>query len=331
MSAAIEFAQIEPVGQCNLRCQMCPVQFRPSGPPHGPLAFMPFAEFQRLLDQLPALKTLHLQGLGEPLMHPEFFRMVEYATARGIQVSTNTNLTLLSARRARQCVASGLYELHASLDAATPEVYERIRVRAQYTRVQRHLAALMQARRELASEHPRVRLVVVLMRQNLKELPALVRLASAHGVSSMFVQYLCHDYDDATLPARYRPMRDFIAHQGLDNDDGDAVNRCFAEARAEAERLGVTLRLPRTQPRLTEARGAARCDWPWRGPYISYSGEVMPCCMVGTPDRAQLGSVTQHSIEAVWTGADYRSFRTALESDVPPEVCRSCSVYRGVF
>ena len=23
------FLQVEPVGQCNLRCQMCPIQFRP--------------------------------------------------------------------------------------------------------------------------------------------------------------------------------------------------------------------------------------------------------------------------------------------------------------
>jgi MoaA/NifB/PqqE/SkfB family radical SAM enzyme len=27
------FVQIEPVGQCNLRCQMCPIQFRTDGPP----------------------------------------------------------------------------------------------------------------------------------------------------------------------------------------------------------------------------------------------------------------------------------------------------------
>ena len=34
-----KFLQIEPVGQCNLRCQMCPVQFRHDGPEGRP-AFM---------------------------------------------------------------------------------------------------------------------------------------------------------------------------------------------------------------------------------------------------------------------------------------------------
>jgi hypothetical protein len=35
--------------------------------------------------------------------------------------------------------------------------------------------------------------------------------------------------------------------------------------------------------------------------------------------------------EAVWNGAGYEQFRTALASDKPPEICRSCSIYSGTF
>src|SRR5438045_7843479 len=110
------FLQIEPVGQCNLRCQMCPIQFRRDGPPHGPPAFMGWDLYTRLIDQTTGLARLQLQGLGEPMMHPRFFDMVEYAVGRGIEVSTNTNLTLLNGNRAERCVTSGLAEVHASLD-----------------------------------------------------------------------------------------------------------------------------------------------------------------------------------------------------------------------
>ena len=44
------FVQIEPVGQCNLRCEMCPVIFREDGPPYGPPAFMAFETFVALLE-----------------------------------------------------------------------------------------------------------------------------------------------------------------------------------------------------------------------------------------------------------------------------------------
>ena len=118
-----EYLQIEPVDQCNLRCQMCPIQFRQDGPPYGPPAFMQFDVFTNIIDQFTGLETLHLQGLGEPMMHPQFFEMVEYAKVREIRVTTNSNLTLLNARRAEGCLSSGLDELHISIDGAQPETY----------------------------------------------------------------------------------------------------------------------------------------------------------------------------------------------------------------
>ena len=76
------YLQIEPVGQCNLRCRMCPIPFRQDGPPYGPPAFMDFGVFTGIIDQFAGLKDLHLQGLGEPMMHPRFFDMISYAKGR---------------------------------------------------------------------------------------------------------------------------------------------------------------------------------------------------------------------------------------------------------
>ena len=161
------YLQVEPVGQCNLRCQMCAIQFRQDGPPFGPLAFMAFDKFTDLIDTWTGLEELHLQGLGEPMMHPRFFDMVTYAARKGIRVTTNSNLTLLNERRARACVASGLDCLHVSIDGATAETYERIRVRSHLDKVVRNLGLLRTARSQSDHDLPRVRMVMVLMRQNL--------------------------------------------------------------------------------------------------------------------------------------------------------------------
>ena len=333
-SAALPgFLQLEPVGQCNLRCRMCSIQFRRDGSPGGPPAFMAYELFVRLVEDLPALRELHLQGLGEPLMHPRFFDMVRFASARGVRVSTNTNGTLLGRGRADACVTSGLHELHLSIDGATAETYEAIRVRSRFARVLRGLDRIVEARRRLASATPALRIVAVAMRRNLDELPALVELAREHGVERVFVQHLCHDYGEDTLPAEYRPMRDFVEAETLLGEEPERVARAFAEARTVAARLGVDLRLPRTRPRAHPAGtpGPARCDWPWRGAYLSWQGEAMPCCMVSTPDRMNLGDAASGGLVGVWNGAPYRAFRAALDSDEPPAVCRSCSVYRGTF
>lgn len=327
------YLQVEPVGQCNLRCQMCSIQFRTDGPPFGPLAFMEFERFTHLIDEFEDLEQLHLQGLGEPIMHPRFFEMVEYAVARGVKVSTNTNGTLLNARRAERCVTSGLDCLHLSIDGATAETYERIRVRGHFDRVIANLERLLGARERLGSSTPRLRIVMVIMRQNLHELPGMVRLAHRWGAEGLFVQHLCHDFGESALPERYRPMRDYVQEQSLLWEDGERVERYFGQARAEAARLGVDLRLPRTQPRAHPAGtpGRQRCGWPWTGAYVSYQGLAMPCCMVSTPDRINFGNMTDLGAVDVWQSEDFQRFRDQLASDEPPEICRSCAVYNGTF
>lgn len=335
MSAPValpKFVQIEPVGQCNLRCTMCPIQFRTDGPP-GPSAFMDFDTFCSLLAQCGAIDELHLQGMGEPLLHPRFFDMVSFAAVRGIVVSTNTNMTVMSPEHAARCVRSGLHTLHVSLDGATPESYQAIRVRARFERVLRNLRRLLAAKVHAASELPHIALVAVVMRQNLDELPALVRLGAAEGIRSLSVQHLCHDFGESSLPEHYKPMRSFIDAQTLLHEDPARIAAVFAQARAEAVRLGVALRLPSITPRLHSAQvpGRERCDWPWRGPYISYDGKAMPCCMVATPDRINFGDMASEGVAAVWNNDAYQTFRGRLSSESPPEVCRSCAVYSGTF
>jgi len=176
-------------------------------------------------------------------------------------------------------------------------------------------------------------MVVVAMRQNLHEFPDLVRLARRLGIDAVFVQHLCHDFGESSLPAHYRPMREFVEGETLVNEDRDRIDRYFAEARAEAETLGVDLRLPSTRPRPHPpgTPGPKRCDWPWSGAYVSYQGLSMPCCMVATPDRVSLGDMANSGAEAVWNGEAYHEFRDALSSETPPEVCRSCAISSGTF
>ena len=327
------YVQIEPVGQCNLRCQMCPIQFRRDGPPYGALAFMHFEQFTRIIDQFTTLQELHLQGLGEPMMHPRFFDMVAYAVAKGIKVTTNSNLTLLNERRAESCVTSGLHCLHISLDGATAETYERIRARAHFDRVVRNLERLVAAREHLGGQNPRIHLVMVIMRQNLHELPDVVRLAHQWKVEQLFVQHLCHDFGESSLPSYYRPMRQFIDEQTLLAEDSQRIERYFSEARRLAQELNLDLRLPRIQKQVQSAKpsGPGRCTWPWTGAYVSYQGYAMPCCMVSTPDRINFGNMAEQGVKATWNGAAYQEFRDQLASDEPPEICRSCALYAGTF
>jgi hypothetical protein len=69
----------------------------------------------------------------------------------------------------------------------------------------------LEARQRMNSESPHLSLVMVIMRQNLHELPDLVKLAHRWSADQFFVQHLSHDFGEPTLPDEYRPMRDYIA------------------------------------------------------------------------------------------------------------------------
>jgi radical SAM protein with 4Fe4S-binding SPASM domain len=320
--------QLEVTGACNLACRMCLVRYRPRlGRTEGR---MDARAAVRLLDDLPGLRRLTLQGLGEPLLVPDLEELVAVASARGIVVGFNTNGTLLSARRAAALADAGLGWLHVSVDGARPETYAWVRDGADLRTVAANVKGAVRvfARRP---DPPRLSLVTVAMRRNIAEVPDVVRLAAGWGVGRLWVQHLSHDFADAPGSRPYARIRGFVREQAI--PDGDpAARAAYARARRRAARLGVDLRLPAVDaaPPAPRAPGEPGCDWPWRSAYVTHTGTVQPCCMVMGADRASLGEVSS-GFAQVWGGAEYRGFRERLLGDDPPEVCRGCAAYRRRF
>lgn len=324
--------QIEVTSACNLRCAMCLVRYRP--PVNKLDGAMSLDMFQRLVDELPGLTTLTLQGLGEPLLAPHLLDMIRYAKARGLRVGFNSNATLLHERVARELVASGLDWLHVSLDGADPKTFEAIREGARFDRVVANLATLVAAKRSAGSDTPWVRVVFVAMRRNIDQLAPLIGLLGGIGVAEVRVQNLSHSFSDTDPAGAYQEIRQYAAEQALwTGSDRDAAATAFAAARQAAGDSGVLLRLPDTEPDgdRDPAPGRPRCAWPWDSAYVTSAGVVQPCCMVMGDDRVAFGRLTEQSFTQIWAGPAYREFRRRLRGDDPPEVCRGCAVYLGTF
>ena len=326
--------QLEVTAACNLACTMCLVSYRPKvGKRQGSMSF---DMFRGVVDELPGLERLTLQGLGEPLLAPDILEMITYASGRGIAVGFNTNAQLLTPERSDQLVATGLSWLCVSVDGAVAETYEAIRDGAKFSRLERHVPALTDAIRRKGCG-PEVSLVFVAMRRNIVELPDVVRLAARWGVPRVRVQNLSHSFDDTDPSGSYADIRRFAAEQALwTGADHARAEQAFDDARAVAAEVGCELRLPRLDEPGAGEGGAddavqRGCDWPWRSAYVTHRGTVQPCCMVMGSDRVALGDVNETPFGRIWEGAAYGEFRTRLQGDDPPDVCRGCSLYRHVF
>src|SRR3954470_12484715 len=326
-----EHLQIVVSGACILRCRMCLVRYAPAiGRREGALAYEDYLE---LVDALPGLRRLTLQGLGEPLLSPHLLDMIRHAAGRGIHVGFNTNGVLLTRGVARALLAAGTGHVHVSLDGATATTYEDVRHGTgeaprpgQFERVVANLRRLLALRGD--ERRPRVVLVFVAMRRNVGELEALVDLATGLGVDEVWVQNLSHVFSDTDPAGRYDEIRRYAESEALfaDEETATEARAVFARAAERARSLDLKLRLP-----ALEGTASGSCSWPWEGAYVTYRGHVQPCCMVMGSDRATLGRLGERSFGEIWDGEAYRRFRRALPSDDPPDVCAGCSEYRGVF
>jgi radical SAM protein with 4Fe4S-binding SPASM domain len=322
--------QVEVTGACNLRCTMCLVSYRPAlGKTTGS---MDLETFKALVDELPDLRQVTMQGLGEPLLAPDFFPMLEYLAERGIRMGFNTNGTLLTRERAERIVELGVDWLHVSLDGATAATYESIRNRSNFERVRANIAGLVAAKAARGSAKPDLELVFVAMRRNLHELCDVVRLAGEWGIGKLWVQNLSHSFSDTDPAGDYRAIREYAAVEALWAERDGEAERVFAEAERVAEEVGVALRLPRLQePERRRKLGTPACQWPFAAAYLTHDGKVQPCCAVMGADRAVLGDAKVDGFAAVWTSDAYAEFREKLLGDEPPDVCAGCSMYRHVF
>ena len=114
---------IEPTNTCNLRCTFCFVtdgMTRDGG-------FMDFDLFKKIIDDCNDLEHLCMHNWGEPLLHKDIFRMIEYAKNKGVNyVVMNTNGTLLTDKMINRIVNSKLDIIRFSIDGSA-ETFKRVR------------------------------------------------------------------------------------------------------------------------------------------------------------------------------------------------------------
>jgi MoaA/NifB/PqqE/SkfB family radical SAM enzyme len=94
--------------------------------------------FTRLVDEIATASpdsVVWLHKDGEPLLHPQFDRLLAYATERLPRVHLSTNATLLDEDRLRTIFSTRLEYLRLSVDGFTREGFERVRVGARFDEV----------------------------------------------------------------------------------------------------------------------------------------------------------------------------------------------------
>lgn len=125
---------------CNLGCRMCPVPRNTDHMDGRKRSVMAPRTFQRILDAIAdAPRTLWLNQLGEPLLNKHLVAFVRSAKAAGHHVGFTTNGTLLDEVKSTALLDAGLDHIVFSVDGATRETFERIRIGAEFEVVEANI------------------------------------------------------------------------------------------------------------------------------------------------------------------------------------------------
>ena len=321
---------IEVTNRCNLLCQTCPRTYFQ----REPLKTLSLNEFISIAEQFPQMQRALLHGIGEPMLNAELPEIIRYLKERKVEVIINSNGTLLTDKWQRNLIQSGLDQYRCSIDGATDATYARIRGVALLHRLKKGLEGLVRTKERLGMTTPNISMWCVATRENMQELPDLLRLATDLGVSEVYVQRMV--YFARQPDQQYGMACNEIAIFGKeDNVEVKIIDEC---TRLSSE-LGIRFLASGGRDPINSLAAARLADFspwqacmrPWTTAYITANWNCLSCCIspFATDDYQNLilGNLFVRPFHEIWHEPLYRKLRTDLLSEHPNQACASCGVY----
>lgn len=355
--------QLELNSSCNLLCNSC---LKPYYIDQWKEIDMESNLFNRVITQLPPNADIHLQGWGEPLLHPQLFSFIKQLKEEDFVVSFTTNGTIMTTALAKDILVSGLDGLTFSMAGSCPQTQDAIRGNGTFQRLIETLAIFNEEKKTCLHHTPKTAVSYLVTPETVDELPKAISLCSKAGIDTFVTVHLSQA--GSTRQHKY--------HFSLTDEYNR--NHLMLRIRSHTQALfsPIGLQLHPFSPGL-----APICDKdPLHSIFISATGDVSPCVFLCPPvsdgitwhyhetqtERKPLhfGNLKEQTLEKIWNSKDYSAFRetyrrrrdfhdeqlsqvrysmegakqleqardniqTFFETHPPPEACRSCYKTEG--
>lgn len=299
--------QIEATSKCNLRCPECSHSRENDSGQH-----LTVGDLERILDRLPfSLGHVILSGIGEPLLSPHFFSLIDRLAERHVMCSFYTNGTLLTPQKCEEIIQRrSIVSIDVSCDGAERVTFENSRLGASFEAwirfVRYFLAKVKDDRPDL-----RVGVLAVITKRNLSQLEEVMRFVAELGFHSVsFLDPIpVDDIAAASVPSKSELSS--VDFEGL-FELGSALE------------LGVSCRIRRdTVP----PKAIPSCLQPWEYVFVRADGNVQPCmALFGTKKAAIVGNIFEQDFASIWNGHRFREFRRTSATGTN-SLCRVCPYY----
>ena len=290
--------QIEPTSRCNLACRTCP---RGSHPLHWQERDLDASLLTSLLRSLPTGTVLHLQGWGEPLLHPDIFHFISQIQQAGHRVSLTSNGTVTDKKITEKLVDNGPDSLTFSMAGFSSRTQDPLRGPGTREQLEHTVDWLNKRKKQSRGSGPVLAISYLFTPASVTELPATVTWCAQQNVSLLAGIHLTHPLDDVQKSLQCFPLRD--------RDGQRSIRK--AELKAIFHRLH--LQFPAMKPEKVPvcAKNPLDCF------FVAADGSVAPCVFLASPyagsasplARQVFGNLHRESIGTIWNRSGYRKFR----------------------
>jgi radical SAM protein with 4Fe4S-binding SPASM domain len=289
--------QLQTINACQAACIMCPYTTYSKVFQRGRMDDELFEKVIAEIAERPEVQTFIPMLQNEPLLDKKLFdriaRFKELTRGR-VQVELVTNGAFLTDDVVEEIRRVRLDVLDVSLDAATKETYDRIRVGLDFDQV------MAGVERVIAANLPDTQLFVRLVRQreNVHEVRAFAKRWRERGVA-VFI---------------------YSAH-----GRAGSVDRFDERIRFSERELPVLQRLERHASRAW----LGHCPLPFASTNILHNGDML-MCVHDWGRKVVIGNVRDATIAELWNGERMREIRRLVSQRRYTEVaaCRDCSLWK---
>ena len=252
--------QVEPAIACNLHCVMCP--WRSIAEKAENRGIMTQEVWEAVRPHLAEVKSVDFTGGGEPLIQPKLLEWIKEAKAAGCEAGFLSNGFLLKKEIAQELINAGVDWIAVSMDGATDDTYNKIRIGSDFDKVCENLADIAELR---TGKIPKTMINFVLMTMNAQQVEEIVRLAAKLGVDQVnFKQCDVIRGDDGKGFGLFSPK---------ETKEVARRKKELSKARRVARKLGVQTTAFAFTP---EERPVCEQD-PRDSMFIRHDGSVGPC------------------------------------------------------
>ncbi len=311
-----KYIEIEVTTICPRKCIMCEhTYWKDQEEKH-----LSLEEFKKIVDNFPGIHWLQLTGEGSAFLNPDYIKMLEYAKAKHSAVYLVDSFDMITEDIMEKVIDLKLEGIYVSIDAATAQTYEKIRIGCSFDRVLKNLNRFLEMKKEKKSPLPELSFRYTMLQPNITEMPDFVKL-----IGSL----------DKDLIGRGARL-DFVGNLEFPETRSLTVEKVpeeiIAKTMENARKYGVNVFFSHIEKQKNACIDQCIA---WLEPYIMMGGYVIPdCAIMMSNSRTVLrehafGNIYEKSMKEIWNSERYKKFRATVNNPDAkvPFLCTLCRAY----